>query len=600
VSAAAPATPELAAATGATRSPKRVLNAVVLVALGGLLVALAYACNRTGRWGATELYWIGQALIVVPVGVRVLSPGGDLRERVLLLVSMAAVQSMLAWAYSPDQFRFPDELQHFRTATDILTTHHLFTPNSYLAVSPGFPGMEEVAVALVQLTGMSLFAAGVVTASAAHVILPVCVVLLFQAWTRNPRISASAAFVYALAPHYAYFNTLFVYSAVALPFLVLAVRAAIRSRRDGASPLVVVAAFVPVIITHHLTAFAGVALLLAFACLVLVSERGGRAGWRLLAAAIYCGALTVAWTALRSPDTFDYLGGPVREVIDGITRSGGGSKTTPLPPSAPPWESLAAMLAVATTAGMVLAGVILVFRLAPDRFLRLSSLLGLSYFGLLLVRLVASDGAELATRAMTYGMLLSALPVAVCLTALWTRSASRLRAAAAVAAAGVVAVGAVVMGLPPSWERLPGHFQVAAYESGVDRQVAAMGTWAADTLPPDQRVACDFSDCSMMGGYAHARISTSASAMFYAPSGQGFVTALSVLTTDYAVVDRRWTTRTPVTGRYFFRDVQEGKHKRPLQPSLLAKFDAQAAIDRVYDNGAIQVYDTRKVWNGGR
>src|SRR3712207_8772499 len=33
-------------------------------------------------------------------------------------------QSFLKWAYSPDQFRFSDELQHLRTLQDILSTDH--------------------------------------------------------------------------------------------------------------------------------------------------------------------------------------------------------------------------------------------------------------------------------------------------------------------------------------------------------------------------------------------------------------------------------------------------------------------------------------------
>ncbi len=47
-----------------------------------------------------------------------------------------------------------DELLHYRTVDNILTTRHLFSPNSLLPVSPYYPGMETVTAVLVQLTGL--------------------------------------------------------------------------------------------------------------------------------------------------------------------------------------------------------------------------------------------------------------------------------------------------------------------------------------------------------------------------------------------------------------------------------------------------------------
>jgi hypothetical protein len=572
---------------------------VIVVALGGLVVAIAYALSRAGAPGAIALYWVGQALIVLPVALRVLSPSADARERMALLLAMAAVQSLLVWCYSPDQFRFPDELQHVRTAADILRTHHLFHPNSYLEVSPGFPGMEEITTALVLLTGMSLFHAGVLTASVVHLALPICLFLLYRELTNNARIAGIATLIYTTAPHYAYFNALFVYSAVALPFLVLTLRYAVRSYQRRKSALCIALPFVPMMYTHHLTAFVGLAFLAAVTIIVGLSPGGRSIGLRLACTTVGLAlAPTILWTGRRSPSTFSYLEGPVRDVVSSVTHPGGSEHAQAIGYAAPHWESLVAMSAAGMTAVCVLGGIALVWRQEASRFARLVSILGLIYPALLVVRIVAPNGPELATRALTYGMLLAAFPAAVALIRLWPSPGSRFRTVCATAIVATLAVGAIVMGLPPSWERLPGRFRVAAFESGIDRNVTTAGKWAHDNWSPYQRVACDFSTCSMLAGYARATVSTAASPVYYATSMAVLDQRLRVLTSDYVAVDQRWTRQTPATGRYFFRDVLEGAHTRPLAASLLVKFDTNPRIDRLYDNGPIQLYDTRKVWGG--
>lgn len=579
-------------------SSNALATSVLAVALGGLAVAIAYALSRAEAPGATTLYWVGQALIVLPVALRVLSPSAGARERMALLLAMAVVQSLLAWCYSPDQFRFPDELQHMRTAVDILSTHHLFHPNSFLEVSPGFPGMEEVTTAVALLTGLSPFHAGVVTVSAVHLALPICLFLLYRELTDDARIAGIATLIYTTAPHYAYFNALFVYSAVALPFLVLSVRAALRSYQHRKSALWIVLPFLPMMFTHHLTAFVGAAILAAIAIVVGLSPGGRSTGLRLACTTLGLALMTILWTAHRSPSTFSYLAGPVREVLTGLAHPGGSKHPKPIASVAPYWESLVAISAAGITAACVLGGIAVVWRQGASRFARLATFLGLTYPALLVVRIVAPNGPELATRALTYGMLLAAFPAAAALVRLWPSHGAGVRAAFATAIAATLAMGAIVTGLPPSWERLPGRFHVAAFESGIDRHVTAEAEWAHDTWSPYQRVACDVSACSVLAGYSRATVSTAASPMYYASSTAALDQHLSALTSDYVAVDQRWTRQTPATGQYFFRDVLEVGHQRPLASSLLVKFDRNPRIDRLYDNGPIQLYDTRRVWGG--
>jgi hypothetical protein len=195
-------------------------------------------------------------------------------------------------------------------------------------------------------------------------------------------------------------------------------------------------------------------------------------------------------------------------------------------------------------------------------------------------------------------LLLAAIPMATALTSWWSSGSSPRGAVAAVSTVVLMTVGGVVAGLPATWERLPGTYLVAGFQSGLDSRVEAVGQWASQEMPPDQRVACDFSICSVVGSYARARLSTHASPMFYTSDMTHARRELSVLTLDYVFLDRRMASQRPVTGLYFFRDVLEGHHDRPLDPVLFEKFDRDPLIDRVYDNGPVQAYNVRRVWRG--
>jgi hypothetical protein len=66
-----------------------------------------------------------------------------------LLVLLAGVGLyMIKVMHSPIHFTFYDELLHYRTAANILETGFHFQENPLLPVSPLYPGLENVAVAL--------------------------------------------------------------------------------------------------------------------------------------------------------------------------------------------------------------------------------------------------------------------------------------------------------------------------------------------------------------------------------------------------------------------------------------------------------------------
>lgn len=568
---------------------------LTVMCVGALLICWSFSAGRSGQPGAGASYWLGQAVLVLPAVVRVLAPGTGHSERTALLVGLAILQSFIAWAYSPDQFRFPDELQHLRTVQDVLRTDHLYTSNSYLAVSPGFPGMEIATAALRDLTGMSVFHAGVVVVSLCHAILPVFVLGLVREVCGSSRTAAIAALVYATAPHNAYYNTLFVYGAVALPFFMLTIWAALRSRRPGCTALALLPPFVIAMVSHHLTVAMTLGALSACALVFALTPGLSSRAVRLLLVTILAASITVAWTATTARSTFAYLGGPLQTLLS--TLHGGSSRSVAAvrPVAPPPWESLTSMAAAGVTLLLVSAGVVAIWRSRADGVTRWFSVLGAGYPLVLAVRVFASGGAELASRGLTFGMLFAALPVAAALTWVWA-ARPRVGPGAAILALTLMLAGSVTAGLPPWWERVPRGFVLGGYESGVDRSVQAVGEWAGRETPPGTRVLCDLSVCSVIASYARATASTSGSDIYYS-SPERLAPRLAELSLDYVLVDRRITQLLPVTGVYFFRDVQEGQHTTPVNPKLLAKFDTAAGLNRVYDNGFIQAYYTRPAWS---
>ena len=155
---------------------------LAVMAAGVLLVALAYRRGWEQSAGGHALYWAGELLIFLPATARMISRSRAVGrwERLGLLLGVTAALYAVKYLYSPLAFKFPDELQHWRSATDILTTHHLFTPNASLPISPRFPGLEELTTALSSLTGLSVVSAGLLVAGIARLLLMLGLFELFR------------------------------------------------------------------------------------------------------------------------------------------------------------------------------------------------------------------------------------------------------------------------------------------------------------------------------------------------------------------------------------------------------------------------------------
>jgi hypothetical protein len=565
---------------------------------GALAGCVGFAMSRASVAGAAPVYWLGQIALLVPCIVICIRRTASAQSRLLALQLLAALQALLAWAYSPERFRFPDELQHVRSAREILLSGHLFSANPALPVSPGFPGLEIVTTAVKQVSGLSLFAAGIITASIAHVLLVTAVFAWAHALRLGSRYAAACALVYGFAPAFPYFDALFTYSAIALPFFVLAARMAVRVVTYRESALLVLPPLFVAIVSHHLTGY----LTCGFVGLVAVLVRRSRhaATAPQLARAATVGLVGAAgWTAAFAPHAYNYLLTPTRVALLALVSpnldSAGDAAALGLP--APLWQRLIGIGGSIVMLGAAYAGARMLWRSSAAPWLRRFGWAAVAYPAVLVVRVLAADGPEISARLLLYVMLLTSIPVGYLLVSIWATGASRRRVAIALAIALLAAAGPTVSATPPSWERLPGEFHVAGYESGVDAQVSATVAYAEKAFFPGATVACDRMLCSLVAGETESTASNVATKMFYADNIVRHA-EIGHLALDYVLVDDRIALQRPVTGLYFPGEGDTGPHPRPFPVDRLTAFAVDPLYSRVYDNGPIQVYDVTRVWLG--
>jgi hypothetical protein len=638
---------------------------------GVLVVASGYAAGRLGLPGGGVLYWVGNLLVFLPVAARVLSRRlRGIGEALVLVLGLAVNQYLLKWAYSPDQFRFPDELQHWAATRTLLHTGQLFQANTALPVSVHFPGLEEMGAALASMTGLPVTAAGMLLAGVLHLLLVATLFMLVARTSGSVRLAALSCVVYATGLHYLFFDSMYGYQTAALPFLLLAVWAS-RALRQGGWPVLVVGlvAILVTTVSHHVSALVLVATLALLAVAELVLRGSNRArGLAFAAAALLAVA---AWFGLVAHEVLGYLAPPVHNMLAALTRlaTGGQSAAATTTGGSPLW-------ALAIQAASLLA-LLALFLVAARRAVRARTrspwrwflLLGaLAFFGASSVRFLGAQGPELAGRAATFTYLpMSILAAGVLLRLCGPASSPRdrlrgpassprnrlrgpassprdrlrgpassprdrlrgpassprdrlrgpassprdrlrgpassprkprpwLRAAVPVSLLllALLMVAARVGGWPPAWEQLPGRYLVSGYERGVDPLGLAAASWTRSALGTGNRMAADLNGYPLVSTYGGQDPVGEAAALYDdAQWGLSDEMLLQDLAISYVWVDARTTGQVPASGSLFPQDPRAGQRTGALSTSQLSKLDQLSGADRLYDNGAVRIYDMR-------
>jgi hypothetical protein len=588
-------------------------DGLLIVALGVLLVTLAYARARGSFSFATPLFWSGQLLIFVFVISRVLNRSTPPCDRNCLVLAYAGAQSIIRWSYSPDMFTWYDELQHWRSLLNVLATHHLFSTNYSLPISPEYPGMENVTAELAQVSSAGPFVAGVLITGVAHLLLAGAVLLLFGELSQSSRVACTAAIVFLLSPQIHYFDTSFVYETMALPFLVLsilfAVRFATHERMRGQNFAGFLVCVAIVAMTHHLTALVTVGVLGVIALATALFGSSRRFAMPLAKCAASGLVIVGFWMCFVATTTRDYLSGAFQQIGSGLAELGRVEGKAPLPTSIPTFDRVFNIGGVGLTLLLLLVGV----RLARSRppleklFIWIAPA---AYALMIVIRVFVGsppqgghpDGAELSIRLLTFVSIFTAPAVAVVLDRLVPLNGAARRhplagswgSAGATAIAVVLLLHSITTGLPQWWQRLPGSFRVEGFVSGIDAVGTSRAEWAAANLPAGSRYFGDLTSSFILSPLAQLDPILGPGTLYDTDRlipEDSLLIGGSVAT--YLDVDMRMARETPMVRTFFSTDVMSNQRKVPIAEADLSKFDNYPGISRIYDSGYDHFYDLR-------
>lgn len=598
--------------SGSIRATPRALLSLgflsIAASFGVLLIAVAYTSARFEQFPSPWpdwTYWLGQAFIVAPVVVRLLSRRfiTDVEAIVPVLI-LTIAQYLVKVCYSPTAFTYSDELSHWRTAQDILTTGRLFTANYNLPISPRYPGLELVTTALVNVTGLSLFSSGLIVAGIAHLTVIGILYVLLRNIVGSARVAGIATLVYYSSPDLPFFDSIYAYQTLALAFFGLALLAlwrlsSAKARTSRAGWLsVALAATGATAATHHITSLALICtlLLITLTCAVVGDRR--RVVW-ICGMAVTAVILTTCWIIFVAPETATYLH-PIARDMSQTVRSvlHGGQSTTASVSGGPFSDRLLDAGAIVVIALLIPLGVWRVWRDFRGNPWIVSLAIGsLSWYALVVIRLKVSDGSELAGRASTFVYLPVAFMIALIFLYVDHRF-SRRHVAVALGSICVILVllfSTLVNSWPPYWERLPGGYQAGGVERSVSPEGVDAAMWTLTALGPGNRFAADVGNGPLLGSYGNQSIVLGVSFLYdsadVTSSDEALVQALSI---EYVLVDLRLSRQLPVSGAYFPVDINGAQHyAHPLPIAYLEKFNAIPGISRIYDSGNIIIYSLK-------
>ncbi|MFI5935240.1 hypothetical protein [Actinoplanes sp. NPDC051494] len=593
---------------------------LLMSALGVLMVALGYAGGRIGTGNDQFAYWVGQVVVFTPVVVRLLSRRmAGAAESFLLVMGLALNQYLLKWMYSPDQFRFPDELQHWLGTTVIMETGKLFQPNPALPPAVNFPGLAEMGAAIGSLTGLPVVAAGTLVAGVARMVFVATMFAVVLRASRSPAVAGVCCAIYATALHYLFFNSSYLYQTAALPFLILAVWSTRRWRTSGGWQFLSLAilSIAVATVSHHITAFALVLTLSLLAVAELVLARPRR--WSALIVPGIAAAVVVTWMTTVARDVLGYLEAPVEQMVSTVQNLVNGTSEASSTTAAVSIGQLALQ-----GAGLVALFVLYLALLRdmlqrrdrdPWRWAAIAG--GALFFAGNGVRFLGQSGPEIAGRLSTFTYVPISIVAAIALVRgvqliperdsdgkrQWRAAAPAIdyiapgnwnlysRVAAGSLTITILMIGARAGGWPPIGSILPGPYLAGAFERSVDEYGVAAAYWERDTLGHANRVGGDITSVSLASTYGRQDPVREVGTLFYSDEwsldDENLVTDLQV---QYLVVDKRLGEQLPEGEAYFENDPHAGSITSPLTAQQIGKFDDLAGVDRLYDNGIVRVY----------
>ena len=581
--------------------------------------------DALGRWGVggvvVPLFLAGLALVFGGCAWRLAGVGAGRGERLWVSVVLG-VGLLASYVFrSPLIFDNFDELAHSATLTRLVDGRVLFGANPVLPVGPYFPGIQLVTAAVRWVTGLPLLWDQVAVLVLARVVLVLCVFLLVERACGSARAGGVGVLVYAANPEFYSLGAQYGYQTLALAFAV-AVVYVLFACVDVAWPArgrlfaLALAAAAAMVVSHHVTAWLTIGFLVVWAA-GLRAQAGMAAGGRWRArrtqqarlVGLAAGAAVVlagAWIAVVGHVLTGYIDPIVAagaRNIAAMVRQLHGNRTLFVNSAGggtPAWETVL-MLAAAVLFCLIIA--VSLYAVIWRKTVRGGWLAYLpaavaAAYPLAMLSNISSDAKEIGARTTTFIF----FGVAV-VTGGWLARRPAPRAGAAAAAVGVAVVcflGSALYGGGPLPLLVDGPYIVGAHERSLGSPSLALATWASTHLPEGSRVAADRDNAGLLNAFGQVTPispltgSASPAPLFF--DRQLTPADLALIRTDnirYLITDTRLTQGLPLFGAY----IAPGETARPARLTLaqLQKFNSVPLIHRIYDNGAIQVYDLSRL-----
>jgi hypothetical protein len=587
------------------RQPAPFALVVLTSGVGLLLVSWANALSRGTEGGAMTVYWLGLLAIAVPIFYRLTGRDASLRERLMLVVLLGLGLYLVKVMRDSPVFTFSDEQVHAFNAERIDETDALFKHNPILEVTPYYPGLEGATTALMKLTGLSVYPAGLILLGVARVVTLAALFLLFLRVGGSARAAGLGVGIYTGNFNFLYWSAQFSYESLALPLLLVAMMALAereaaprQALRAWAVPLAL--AIPAIVVTHHLTSYATVAVLGALSLAYWYIHRNWRPPnpWRF---AVYAAVLAVGWLVVVASATVDYLTPVLSNAFEAIGNTIGGEDAPrslfegdgPAVEPTPLAAKAVTVLAVLLLAACLPFGLRELWRRHRKKpFALLFAIAAIAFFGTLALR-IAPPAWETGNRASEFLFIGLAFTLSCAFAAGLDRFANRWTAR--LAAAVVVAlflVGGAIAGWP--WDsQLARPMRISADGQVIPSPSLSAVEWASKRIEGG-RFAATTADAGLLlapgDRVALAGSSPAIEDALDAESLEGWeVPLLERNKLRYVVADRRYVSNDTLRGHFFA--TEEPTSDDLKDKSTTAKFNQLPDVSRLYSNGAITVFD---------
>ena len=596
---------------------------LLVVALAVLAQAwIGYHARITGSFSA-NLWYLSLCLIYTASAATVMSRRLSDRARIWFTLYMSVALLATRFMLYPTQFVYHDELINYRVLLSIANSGHLFTPNSLLPASADYPGMEIVAAEIHQLTGLSLHSAGVVVLLTVRVVMTLALIRIIERISKNPAVGCLAALIYAANPQYVLFNSTFAYQSVALPlcFFCVYLFAVHRTSRRFSRVVPAAAVVVAVAITHHLTSVALLAVLWVWYVFTRITKRTVN---QLLPFAIISTAVVAARLWLARSVLVPYIGGIARNSIANLIAFVGGNSSHKFFTDAsgthnPTWQvalSIASVLIITSTLIPALWLAVVKRRLLSAAVMALFTMAVV--YPMIPVGHLTAATSEVADRSSGFVF----VGLGYVIATWWFRDvpfhrhskqgffAIPRRTSLLILGLTVCFVGGTIIGSGPDWLHGPGSYLVSAENRSIDKLALQAAYWEGQNIPPGSRVETDRVNGLLATVYGNQHVLTSLadgintnslSTLLLAHPMPTDVNIACQANVQYLIADDRLAKSLPHVGIYIDGgEYGSGSRTVPPFPGALTKFDKVPGAERIFDNGAIRIYDLKGLACAGK